>query len=80
MYKCELCGKGVVIGKDGTYRHGGRWARRAPKVRRVWKPNLRVAKVTIGGQTKRMRICTKCLKKVKAKITPKVAQLAQVSV
>ncbi len=65
MFACEICNKGVVIGKDGTYRHGGGWARRAPKVKKIWKPNLRTIRIVVAGQTRRLKLCAKCLKKIK---------------
>lgn len=62
--RCDICGKGRVIGR--TQRHkrgvaGKRWLRRAQKTVKIFKPNLQYKK--IGD--KRMRICTKCLKKLK---------------
>lgn len=69
--RCDICGKGRVIGR--TQRHkkgvaGKRWLRRAQKTVKVFKPNLQYK--TING--KRMRLCTKCLKKLKkeGKIKP----------
>ncbi len=67
MAKCELCGKGTVSGKISTHKHGGMWAHRAPSTKRQWKPNLRRVKVQIGGTTKTVRICAKCLKSARVK-------------
>ena len=62
--KCQICSKKRVVGR--TQRHkrgvaGKRWAKRAQKTVKIFKPNLQYKK--IGG--KRMRLCTKCLKKLK---------------
>lgn len=66
MRICEICGKKTVIGVDSTHRHGGKWARRAKRVSRVWKPNLRRAKVKqADGGVKRMTVCLKCYKRLR---------------
>lgn len=65
MKMCESCGKGVVIGKSGVHKHGGRWWRRAPKTSRVWRANLHKARIKINGNFKTMLLCTKCLRKMK---------------
>lgn len=67
MRLCALCGKTTKIGMDTTHKHGGQWAMRAPKTRKIWKPNLQVAKVEIEGVgVKRMRFCVKCLRQIKS--------------
>ncbi len=38
---------------------------RATKKRAVWEPNLHASKVTYMGTRQTMRLCTKCLRKVK---------------
>lgn len=35
------------------------------RTRRIFKPNLHSAKIVIGGTTKRVRLCTKCVRKFK---------------
>jgi len=52
-YRCQICGKGIQYGHNVS--HSKR------RTKRIWKPNLQWA--TIQG--KRMRVCTKCLKKIK---------------
>lgn len=81
MRVCEICGKGTIIQKSGAHRYGGGWAMRAQKTRRVWQPNLHHARVKANGNFKQMLLCTKCLRKVKAKnksqeVTPTVLNLA----
>lgn len=39
---------------------------RATKKRAVWQVNLHKAKVVYNGVVRTMRLCTKCLRKVKA--------------
>lgn len=67
MRVCEICGKGSIIQKSGAHRYGGGWAMRAPKTRRVWRPNLQTARLKANGNFKRMLLCTKCLRREKKK-------------
>lgn len=69
-YICDICGKGRQIGK--THRHhpgvaGKRWLNRAPKHSKIFKPNLHAAHIVIDGSPKRVRLCTKCLRRAKEK-------------
>jgi ribosomal protein L28 len=67
-YKCDSCLKGVQYGetsKHGRGVAGNRWKKRAQHTRKVFKPNLHYRKVTVGGVTVRMRLCTKCLRRVR---------------
>ncbi len=41
---------------------------RATKKRAVWQVNLHAAKVTYNGVVRTMRLCTKCLRNVKAEM------------
>lgn len=54
MAKCEICGKSVHFGNAVSHSH-----RRSNK---MWKPNIKNVKVKVNGGTKRMHICTTCLK------------------
>lgn len=54
MARCEFCGKGTTFGHNVSHSN--------KKTRRVWKPNIQKKKVVIGGITKYVKICTKCLK------------------
>ena len=66
--KCALCNKGIMIGRQHTHHAGvagGRWKKRAPKTRKVFTPNLHSAKILVNGAMKRVRLCTKCLRKAK---------------
>ena len=41
---------------------------RATKKRAVWQVNLHSSKVTFGGVRRTMRLCTKCLRRVRAEM------------
>lgn len=79
MKACQNCGKGVILGKSGVHKHGGRWWRRGPKTPRVWRANLHRARIKVGSNFKTMILCTKCLRKFKKEKTA-VKPTPQVSV
>ncbi len=54
MAKCEICGKGVQFGKQISHSHR--------KSNKMWKPNVKLVKVKTDGGTRRMYVCTSCLK------------------
>ncbi len=71
-YACDYCGKGVQYG--GTHTHGrgvagGRWKKKASVTRKVFKPNLHAASVEVSGKILKMRLCTKCLRKLRKDTT-----------
>lgn len=78
MRVCEICGKKSMIQKSGVHQYGGAWARRATKKRAVFMPNLHSVKVTYEGVRKTMRLCTKCLRRVKAQMKKISAPIATV--
>jgi ribosomal protein L28 len=41
------------------------------RTRKVFKPNLHNARILVGSNYKRMRLCTKCLRLLKAATKPK---------
>jgi len=41
------------------------------KTRRVWKPNLQVARVVIDGVITRVKVCTRCLHAGKIQRAPR---------
>lgn len=71
MHKCYHCGKGVLFGRSHTHHRGvagGRWKKRAPKTQRLFKPNLHKVSITINNVKKKVKLCMKCLKRVKKDI------------
>jgi ribosomal protein L28 len=67
-YICEICGKKNVMGRSQKHHRGvagKRWRKRAPETSKLFKVNLQRVTLKIGGEEKKMRICTKCLKKIK---------------
>lgn len=62
--KCANCGKGVMYGHNVSHAKN--------RTRKIFKPNLHTARITIGGTSKRLRLCTKCLRMIKRATAPKV--------
>lgn len=54
---CENCGKGIMIGHNVSHAKN--------RTRKVFKPNLHVSRVMVGGVMRRMKLCTKCLRMFK---------------
>jgi large subunit ribosomal protein L28 len=51
---CDLCGKRPQTGFSISHAHN--------KTKKRWYPNLQEVKASHDGQTKRIRVCTKCIK------------------
>ncbi len=65
---CYYCEKGIIFGRTHTHHRGvagGRWKKRAPKKERVFKPNLQAVKIIEGSKTLRVKLCAKCIKRIK---------------
>jgi large subunit ribosomal protein L28 len=68
MNRCFTCGKGVAFGNNVSHANN--------KTRRVWKPNLQVARVIVDGKITKVKVCTKCLSAGKVKRAPRGEQAA----
>jgi large subunit ribosomal protein L28 len=51
---CELCGKGPQFGNNISHANN--------VTRRRWNPNLQSVKSVTNGNSKRMKVCTSCIK------------------
>lgn len=54
MAKCEICDKAVYFGNNVSHSH-----RRS---NRIWNSNVQRVTVKVPGGTKKMNVCTKCLR------------------
>jgi large subunit ribosomal protein L28 len=52
--RCELCGKGPVVGRQHSHAN-------IVSARR-FEPNLQSVKAIVNGGHKRIRVCTRCLR------------------
>ncbi len=53
--KCEICGKGLLRGNRVSHAHN--------LSKRTWLPNLQRVRAVVDGKPKRIKVCTRCLKK-----------------
>ncbi len=52
--RCDICGKGPAFGNKVSHANN--------KTRRRWNPNLQKIKVKHKGRTKRVQVCSRCLR------------------
>ncbi|MEP6692822.1 MAG: 50S ribosomal protein L28 [Gemmatimonadaceae bacterium] len=60
---CHVCGKGITFGNNVSHANN--------KTRRVWKPNLQVARILIDGKATKIKVCTRCLAAGKIQRAPR---------
>ena len=58
MAKCEICEKSVSYGNKISIAR----SHVSRRTSRTFKPNLRRVKALINGDTKRIMVCSKCLR------------------
>ncbi|HEU5151295.1 MAG TPA: 50S ribosomal protein L28 [Iamia sp.] len=51
---CEVCGKKPSFGKSVSHSHR--------RTNRRWNPNIQRVRAVIGGTTKRIDVCTSCIR------------------
>ena len=54
MAKCDICGKGAHFGNNVSHSH-----RRS---NRIWNSNVKNVKCKVNGASKKLHVCTNCLK------------------
>jgi len=52
--RCEVCGKGPMSGNNVSHAHN--------TTRRRFLPNLQQVRASIGGQTRKVKVCASCLR------------------
>ena len=52
--RCDMCGKGPVVGSRISHAHN--------VTKRRWLPNLVSMRAVVDGRTRRVRVCTRCLR------------------
>jgi large subunit ribosomal protein L28 len=55
--RCEICGKGPAVGRQVSHAHNVRPRR--------FEPNLQRVRAVVNGATKRIRVCTRCIRSSK---------------
>ncbi|MBI2195474.1 MAG: 50S ribosomal protein L28 [Candidatus Levybacteria bacterium] len=66
--KCAICKKGIMVGHNVSHAKN--------RTRKIFKPNLHMARVTINGVTRRVKLCTKCLRTIKKEMKSKVVEVS----
>lgn len=70
--ECFHCGKTTIFGRSHTHHRGvagGRWKKRAPKTQKIFKPNLQKIAIMLKGKSETVRLCTKCIKRIRKDMT-----------
>lgn len=52
--RCEMCGKTPVVGRTVSHAHNVRPRR--------FEPNLQAVRALVDGATRRIRVCTRCIR------------------
>ncbi|HXE81451.1 MAG TPA: 50S ribosomal protein L28 [Vicinamibacterales bacterium] len=52
--RCEICGKGPVVGRTISHAHNVRPRR--------FVPNLQTVRAVVNGGVRRLRVCTRCIR------------------
>jgi large subunit ribosomal protein L28 len=55
--RCEICDKGPVVGRTVSHAHNV-----GP---RRFEPNLQTVRAVVNGATRRIRVCTRCIRSKK---------------
>ncbi len=55
--RCDICGKGPIVGNNVSHALN--------RTKKWLRPNLHPTRVLINGQTKKVKVCSKCLKSSK---------------
>lgn len=56
---CVICGKKPVYGNNISHAHN--------VTRRRWNPNLQRVRAAVEGRTKRVKVCTSCIRSGRVK-------------
>ncbi len=57
--QCEICNKKTITGRSISHAHN--------VTSRQWAPNLQRVRAVVDGTTRRIWVCTRCLRSVKVR-------------
>ena len=65
--RCDICGKepsfgNSIVRRGMAKKKGGVGQKITGISRRLFRPNIQQVRVKVGGQVRRMRVCTKCMR------------------
>lgn len=52
--RCEICGKGPLVGNNVSHAHN--------LSKRRWLPNLKKIRAQVNGHVRKIRVCTRCIR------------------
>ncbi|OGM18595.1 hypothetical protein A2686_01740 [Candidatus Woesebacteria bacterium RIFCSPHIGHO2_01_FULL_38_10] len=67
-YVCDICGKKTKIGSSKKHKRGvagKRWKDRVTATPRLFKPNLQKKTIIVSGEKRKVKLCTKCIKRIR---------------
>jgi large subunit ribosomal protein L28 len=67
--RCANCDKGVMYGHNVSHAKN--------RTRKIFRPNLHAARVVVGTNSKRVRLCTKCLRMYKKSVEAVITVVAE---
>jgi large subunit ribosomal protein L28 len=59
MRHCAICGKQPSVGNNVSHANN--------KTKRRWEPNLQEVRAEVGGNVRRIRVCTRCIRSGRVK-------------
>ena len=65
---CQVTGKHPVTGNNVSHANN--------RTRRVWKPNLQVARILVDGKITKIKVCTRCMAAGKIQRAPRGTPVA----
>lgn len=68
MAKCQNCGRGAKMGRTSKHKRGvasHKFAKRAPKKAKLFRANIQKTTFKIGGMKVTMKLCSRCLKRMR---------------
>ena len=66
--RCYVCQRGVAFGNNVSHANN--------KTRRVWRPNLQVARILVDGKPTKVKVCMRCLHAGKVQRAPRGTRVA----
>ncbi len=69
--KCDLCQKGVMYGHNVSHAKN--------RTQKIFKPNLHSARILVGTNKMKMKLCTKCLRLYKNVTKPEITTVTPVA-
>ena len=58
-FQCDICGKRPLVGNNVSHANN--------RTKRVFRPNLQTIRALVNGATRRLLVCTRCIRSGKIK-------------